>query len=320
MNSLEGGHRARINIKNTFVADIVITPIKGERNEHISGYMVMLMDVTTQAEEERRIKETIKDLSVPILQIWDNAIALPLVGNFDVERGEILIPAVLEECTSKQIRYVMVSLAGINHFDESVRQTLQKLHDSLRLLGVQCIVVGIKPQMARSIVELNNIMTFRDAHDGCIGLLHINRAMFEHYEAGLAEGGHEPGTARVSDLLPVILADDPEAAWPRIAPHVVHQMNTYRLGSVEGTGHPAPPLLKAEDFPEKRPEDGSWATLEVLTPEEAAVRIHERIRGLPVRHLIFWASIAGMPDDLVARHIELVAELPKLLERQAAGG
>ncbi|WP_282142583.1 STAS domain-containing protein [Cytobacillus oceanisediminis] len=166
VKSIEGGHRARINIKNTFVADIVITPIKGEKNEHVSGYMVMLMDVTTQAEEERRIKETIKDLSVPILQIWDHAIALPLVGNFDVERGDILIPAVLEECTSKQIRYVMVSLAGINHFDESVRQTLQKLHDSLRLLGVQCIVVGIKPKMAKSIVELNNILTFRDAHEG----------------------------------------------------------------------------------------------------------------------------------------------------------
>ncbi|GAA1145368.1 MULTISPECIES: LLM class flavin-dependent oxidoreductase [Streptomyces violaceusniger group] len=153
-----------------------------------------------------------------------------------------------------------------------------------------------------------------------IGLLHINRAMYEHYEAGLAEGGHDPRTARVSDLLPVILADDPEAVWPRIAPHLVHQMNTYRLGSVEGTDHPAPPLLKVEDFPEKRPEDGSWATLEVLTPEQAAVRIHERTRGLPVRHLIFWASVAGMPDDLVARHIELVAELPKLLERQSAGG
>ncbi|QLE70928.1 LLM class flavin-dependent oxidoreductase [Streptomyces rectiverticillatus] len=154
-----------------------------------------------------------------------------------------------------------------------------------------------------------------------IGLLHIRQEMFEHYRAGLAEGGHDPATARVSDLLPVILADDPEAAWPRIAPHLVHQMNTYRQGSVEGTDHPAPPLLKAGDFPEQRPADGSWATLEILTPEDAAVRIHERIKGLPVRHLIFWSSIAGMPDDLVARHIELVSErLPKLLADQAAAG
>ncbi|MDT9687565.1 LLM class flavin-dependent oxidoreductase [Streptomyces sp. P9(2023)] len=154
-----------------------------------------------------------------------------------------------------------------------------------------------------------------------IGLLHINHAMYEHYLTGLAEGGHDPDIARVSDLLPVILADDPEAAWPRIAPHVVHQMNSYRTGSVEGTGHSAPPLLKVEDFPEKRADDGSWSTLEILTPEEAAVRIHQRTEGLPVEHLIFWASIAGMPDDLVARHIELVSErLPKLLAEARAGG
>ncbi|MFE6051832.1 LLM class flavin-dependent oxidoreductase [Kitasatospora sp. NPDC056446] len=152
-----------------------------------------------------------------------------------------------------------------------------------------------------------------------IGLLHISHETYGHYREGLIEGGHDPGLARVSDLLPVILADDPEAAWPRVAPHVAHQMNTYRQGSVEGTGHPRPPLLGPDDFPEAPKADGSWSTLEILTPEDAAVRIHERTKGLPVKHLIFWASIAGMPDDLVVRNIELVSErLPTLLAE--AGG
>jgi hypothetical protein len=96
-------------------------------------------------------------------------------------------------------------------------------------------------------------------------------------------------------------------------------MNSYQQGSVEGTGLPGPPLLKAGDFPQPRAEDGSWSLLEILTPEDAATRIHERIRGLPVRHLIFWASIAGMPDDLVVRNIELISErLPALLAERAA--
>ena len=49
----ENGHRARINIKNKFIADIVITPIKSiqDQNQKIEGYMVMLMDVTSQADE-----------------------------------------------------------------------------------------------------------------------------------------------------------------------------------------------------------------------------------------------------------------------------
>ncbi|MFE4693083.1 LLM class flavin-dependent oxidoreductase [Streptomyces sp. NPDC056749] len=154
-----------------------------------------------------------------------------------------------------------------------------------------------------------------------IGHLHISHELFDVYRAGLAEGGHDPESARVSDLLPVILADDPEAAWPRVAPHLAHQMNTYRQGSVEGTGHASPPLLTADQFPDRPGEDGSWATLEILTPEDAAVRIHERTKGLPVKHLIFWSSIAGMPDDLVARNIELISErLPVLLAELSGTG
>ncbi|MFD7291882.1 LLM class flavin-dependent oxidoreductase [Streptomyces sp. NPDC059897] len=147
-----------------------------------------------------------------------------------------------------------------------------------------------------------------------IGLLHINHEMYGHYREGLAEGGHDPESARVSDLLPIILADDPEAAWPRVAPHVAHQMNSYMQGSVEGTDLPRPPLLSADQFPQRPNEDGSFSLLEILTPEAAAARIVERTKGLPVRHLIFWASVAGMPDDLVVRNIELISErLPVLL-------
>ncbi|MCM6778695.1 LLM class flavin-dependent oxidoreductase [Nocardia sp. CDC159] len=146
-----------------------------------------------------------------------------------------------------------------------------------------------------------------------MGLMHISHEMFTHYRAGLIEGGHDPEQARVADLVPVVLADDPEQAWDRIVPHMVYQKNSYRRLSVEGTDRPLPPELGPEDI-RRRPDDGSWGILEVLTPQQAADRIAERIAGLPVRHLILWADIAGMPDDLVARNIELASEqLPSLL-------
>ncbi|AUY52694.1 LLM class flavin-dependent oxidoreductase [Streptomyces sp. CB01881] len=145
-----------------------------------------------------------------------------------------------------------------------------------------------------------------------IGLLHISHAMFGHYREGLAEGGHDPRSARVSDLLPIILAEDPEAAWHRVAPHLAHQVNSYRQGSVEGTGR-STPLLTAEDLRDPNAQD-TRGLLDILTPEDAAVRIRELTKDLPVRHLIFWASIAGMPDDLVTENIRLVTEkLPPLL-------
>ncbi|WP_100406962.1 STAS domain-containing protein [Bacillus solitudinis] len=165
MAELEDGHRARINIQGKFDADIVVTPIKGNENpEQIEGYMVMLMDVTTQAEEEKKKEKLIQDLSVPILKIWDKTIALTLVGELDLQRGETVIATVLEECVTKGIEYVVISLIGINSFDDSVRQNLQKLYDSLKLIGVECIIVGIKPKLAMNIRELSNILTFSDAN------------------------------------------------------------------------------------------------------------------------------------------------------------
>ncbi|MGG1572469.1 STAS domain-containing protein [Fictibacillus sp. NRS-1165] len=167
MGQLKDGHRARINIKDKVIADIVITPIRKDQNqENLVGYMVMLMDVTSKAQEDNRKEKLIKDLSVPILNIWDRTIALTLIGNLDIERGEHIITTVLEECVQKHVRFVMVSLRGITTFDDSVRNNLTKLYDCLNLIGVECIVVGINPELAISIQELNNIPTFKDAHAG----------------------------------------------------------------------------------------------------------------------------------------------------------
>ncbi|PZS25679.1 MAG: LLM class flavin-dependent oxidoreductase [Pseudonocardiales bacterium] len=140
-----------------------------------------------------------------------------------------------------------------------------------------------------------------------IGLLHISHQMFSHYQAGLLDGGHDPAQARVSGLLPIILADDPEVAWSRIAPHAVYQANSYRRASVQGTDQPGPPLVTVDQL-RYRSLDRPWGMLEILTPQEAAARICENTQGLPLEHLIFWASIAGMPDDLVTRNIELISE------------
>ncbi|OCA80800.1 STAS domain-containing protein [Pseudobacillus wudalianchiensis] len=171
MEQLQEGHRARITIKNKFIADIVVTPIKNsQNNEQVEGYMVMLLDVTSQAEEEKRKDALIEDLSVPLLNIWEKTIVLPLAGVLDWNRGELVLSTVLEECTSQKIEYFLISLRGISHFDDSVRDYLQKLADCLKLIGVKCIIVGIKPELALSIRELKDMPIFRDAH---AGLKHI---------------------------------------------------------------------------------------------------------------------------------------------------
>lgn len=142
-----------------------------------------------------------------------------------------------------------------------------------------------------------------------LGYLHFSQEMFAHYTEGLAEGGHNVAGARVGDLLHMVLADDPEAAWPRIVPHFVHQQNTYRRAWAEGSDKPVPTLLEPDPSSE-----ALRSQMAVVTPEQAAEQITAKTQGLPVAHVIIWASVAGMPEDLVLRNIELASEvLPKLL-------
>ncbi|MBM7691121.1 anti-anti-sigma regulatory factor [Peribacillus deserti] len=166
MDTLKDGHRTRITIKDKFVADIVISVIKN-KDFSIEGYVVMLMDVTTKAEEEQKKERLIQALSIPILRVWKKTIALPLIGEFDTDRADRLISSVLKECAANGIQFVLIDLSGLYNFDLHIRGQIQKLIDCLKLIGTECIIVGITPELAQSIIQLeNSIPTFNSAHAG----------------------------------------------------------------------------------------------------------------------------------------------------------
>ena len=173
MKTLDSMLRTRIIIRNLFVADIVVTPIKGEDNE-IQGYVVMLMDVTTKAEEEKEKEKLIKALSIPILHVWKSAIALPLIGEFDSERADLLITSVLMECSTNRIEFVLIDLSGLSNLDHEVRFHIQKLFDCLNLVGAKCILVGIKPNLAVSMGSFDrDILTFSTTYAGLEAIIEI---------------------------------------------------------------------------------------------------------------------------------------------------
>ena len=89
----------------------------------------------------------------------------------------------------------------------------------------------------------------------------------------------------------------PSAVTERVLPFYAYQQNTYRRYGVEGTGAPEPKPISEERLRQ---------ALAVVTPADAVAAIKARTDGLPVEHVYLWASIAGMPDDLVERHIELL--------------
>jgi alkanesulfonate monooxygenase SsuD/methylene tetrahydromethanopterin reductase-like flavin-dependent oxidoreductase (luciferase family) len=139
-----------------------------------------------------------------------------------------------------------------------------------------------------------------------VGLLSLDRSLLEPYRLGLTEGGHDPASARTGGMLDIIVADDPEEAFERILPHYAHQLNSYRAATVAGTDRPAPKEITADRLRGGVTAAGQIPGLRVLSPADATAAIRAATADAPVEHVYLWASIAGMPDDLVERHVELL--------------
>lgn len=123
-------------------------------------------------------------------------------------------------------------------------------------------------------------------------LLWLDPVLLAPYRRGLEEGGHDPESARMGGLVNVLLADDPEQVAARIAPQLAHQHEAYRRFSREraGAGRRAAP-----------------SAVRVVSPDDALDLIRARTRGVPAADVFLWESVAGMPEDLARRHVELIA-------------
>ena len=139
-----------------------------------------------------------------------------------------------------------------------------------------------------------------------VGLLTHNRDSFGIYRDALEESGHGGDTARMGGVVGFLVADDPEQALARIVPHRTHQLNSYRQQAALGTRR-SPRWLTEDEVREGR-GSGVVGALQILTADQAIARIAGICDGLPVEHLYLWASIGGMPEDLVERQMELLID------------
>jgi alkanesulfonate monooxygenase SsuD/methylene tetrahydromethanopterin reductase-like flavin-dependent oxidoreductase (luciferase family) len=149
------------------------------------------------------------------------------------------------------------------------------------------------------------------------GLLSIDPALVGPYREGLAEGGHDLTQARMAGGIQGWTTEDPEADWPLVARHLAYQVDSYRRHMVEGTDHPTPRAVDADRL-RQRDFGGPLSYFLYGTPEEVAARIQGYIGDAPVETVFFWASLGGMPEDLVARNVKTICTrlAPLLAERR----
>jgi hypothetical protein len=114
---------------------------------------------------------------------------------------------------------------------------------------------------------------------------------------------------RLAGPVNLILADDPDKAWAELEPFIVYQAHSYRAYGAEGKPEEEAAIEGKSINLEWLRSTGPAMNpprIDVVTPTEAARRMREWLGRLPVDYAFFWESIAGMPDHLADRHLELI--------------
>jgi rsbT co-antagonist protein RsbR len=98
--------------------------------------------------------EAMLELSTPVIRLWDGIIAVPLVGTLDSARTQLVMEKMLEALVSSGAEHAVLDITGVPTVDTEVAQHLLKTVMAVRLLGAECTISGIRPQIAHTIVSL----------------------------------------------------------------------------------------------------------------------------------------------------------------------
>jgi rsbT co-antagonist protein RsbR len=101
-----------------------------------------------------RQQEEMLELSTPVVTLWDGIVALPLIGTLDSARTQIVMESLLQAIVQTNSRFAIIDITGVPTVDTLVAQHLLKTITAARLMGAECILSGIRPQIAQTIVHL----------------------------------------------------------------------------------------------------------------------------------------------------------------------
>jgi rsbT co-antagonist protein RsbR len=109
---------------------------------------------TAREEVIARQQQDMLELSTPVVKLWDRILALPLIGTLDSARTQIVMEALLQKIVETGSEVAIIDITGVPTVDTLVAQHLIKTVTAARLMGADCIISGIRPQTAQTIVHL----------------------------------------------------------------------------------------------------------------------------------------------------------------------
>jgi rsbT co-antagonist protein RsbR len=125
-------------------------------SELVDGLALYTTEAYIKSREEtiRRQQEEMLELSTPVVKLWEGILALPLIGTLDSARTQVVMESLLEAIVQTNSRVAIIDITGVPTVDTVVAQHLLKTVTAARLMGADCIISGVRPQIAQTIVHL----------------------------------------------------------------------------------------------------------------------------------------------------------------------
>jgi PAS domain S-box-containing protein len=149
-----------------FWANVVITRLR-DASGNIRGFGKITRDLTERRASEEKIRRQTQEIlemaAVPVVQVWEGVVLVPLIGTLDSQRTQQLMERVLNRVTETNSPVALLDITGVPSIDTQTAQHLIETTAAVRLLGAEVILTGIRPAIAQTLVhlgiDLSNITT-----------------------------------------------------------------------------------------------------------------------------------------------------------------
>lgn len=131
-------------------------PLKDENNAVIGG-LEFIIDITERVQYEEKLREqshTIREMSTPTIKLWDGVLVLPVVGVVDSMRAQHMMDSMLNKIVETYSQIIIMDIHGVAAVDTAVANHLIKITKATKLMGCECIISGITPAVAQTIIQL----------------------------------------------------------------------------------------------------------------------------------------------------------------------
>jgi rsbT co-antagonist protein RsbR len=124
--------------------------------ELVDGLALQTVRAYQKSREEliSRQQQELLELSTPVVKLWEGVLALPMIGTLDSTRTQIAMESLLQEIVQQGAQIAIIDITGVPTVDTLVAQHLLKTVAAIRLMGADCIISGIRPQIAQTVVHL----------------------------------------------------------------------------------------------------------------------------------------------------------------------